>query len=62
MKVAHKFSKCITTNYAYPSTVVTDITSKSNGKESNVKSLSVDTECSIHRITRYTSDGKPINQ
>ena len=42
---------------AYPPSIVTDITTRSIGKESNVKS-----ERSIHRITRYTSDGKPVNQ
>jgi uncharacterized protein YjbI with pentapeptide repeats len=47
---------------AYPSSVVTDIAARSIGRKSNVKSLSVDTESSIHKITRYTSDGKPINQ
>jgi hypothetical protein len=31
-------------------------------KSSNVKSSSVDTKPSVHKITRYTSDGKPIDQ
>jgi tetratricopeptide (TPR) repeat protein len=45
---------------AYPGTSI-DISS-SIRKESNAKSSSVDTEPAIHKITRYTSDGKPINQ
>lgn len=39
---------------ASPSSIVTDITTRPIGKES------VDRP-SIHKITRYTSDGKPIN-
>jgi uncharacterized protein YjbI with pentapeptide repeats len=46
---------------AYPSSIVTDIRTRTIGKESNAKSSSVDTKPSIHRITKYTSDGKPVN-
>ncbi|MFZ0220798.1 MAG: pentapeptide repeat-containing protein [Candidatus Nitrosopolaris sp.] len=47
---------------AYPSSIVTDITTRSIGKESNVKSSSMNTKPPVHKITRYTSDGKPVNQ
>ena len=39
----------------------TDITTSSIEKELNTKSSSVDTKPSIHKITKYTSDGKPAN-
>jgi uncharacterized protein YjbI with pentapeptide repeats len=43
-------------NSAYPSSIVTAITMRSIGKGSS------DTKSSIRKITKYTSDGKPINQ